>query len=209
MKKILLVLLLATPALYSMMKEVRQIERLPDMPFGSTRHSNYDKDAERDANDDNDVPRAIVKSKKWSTTKKCIVALLVINTVGLGTDIASLKTSNVLKDQVSPITAYPFKQGLGFPFSPQIGPERNPNCTYTEYAGGQWPTIDFPGAKGECPCDRGACVCTVEECPPADSYKQYWNATFGTQVTSIATRIVSMLGIGLGSWLYNSVYGLE
>ena len=207
MKKVLLLLLIASSSIYSMEDESGNDLDRPSMPVSilSSRHSNYD----RDKNDDNDGPRPVRAKKRWTTTKKFIVALLAVNAIGLGTDIASMKTSHVLSDQVSPITAYPFQQGFGFPFSPTIGPERNPNCTYTEYAGAQWPTSDFPGAKGDCPCILQKCVCTVEECPPAQLYEKYWRATFATQITSITMRVASILGIGLGAWLYDASYGLE
>ena len=207
MNKLVLLLFIATSNICSMDNESEKNLSVPSMPVNAlSSRENYD----RDENDDNDTPPIHRKAKnRCSITKKFIVALLALNAVGLGTDIASLETSHALSDEVSPITAYPFKQGFGFPFSPQIGPERNPNCTYTEYAGGEWPTLDFPGAKGDCPCIQGKCVCTVEECPPAQSYEKYWSATFATQITSILTRVASILGIGFGALMYNASYGIE
>lgn len=206
MKRILLLLLIASPNIYSMHNESETDCERPPIPTSgfSNRHNNYD----RDENDDNDTPIHRKAKRGWTSTKTFIAALLTINAIGLGTDIANLQTFRVLSDEVSPVTAYPFKQGYGFPFSPQIGPERNPNCTYTEYAG-QWPTSDFPGAKGDCPCIQGKCVCTVEECPPAQSYEKYWSTIVATQITSIAMRVASLLGIGLGTWMYGTSYGLE
>lgn len=202
MKKMLLLLLIAIPNIYSMTNSDDEITEIP--PLASTRHSNYDQD------DDNDVrvPKKI--KKKWSTAQKFILGLMLTNCVGLGTDIASLKTSAALNNEVSPITAYPFKQGIGFPFSPQVGPERNPNCTYTNYTGNEWPTINFASAKGECPCNITSCACTVEECAHAESYKKYWGTGLATQISSIATRVICLVGTGLGTWIvYDSTYGLE
>lgn len=142
------------------------------------------------------------KKKKTEWHKPCLLALLALSTTGLVADISTRVKADALNDQVGPITAYPFVYGQGFPFFNGDGPAQKINCTYTLYEEGYWKPRGLPCVKGSCGCIRGReCRCTIEKCPPAQEYETHFNNQLGCNITSICTRVITLLGIG--GWLAN------
>lgn len=141
------------------------------------------------------------KSKTGRWSKACLLSLLAVSGIGLVADSVTRAEADVLSNQVSPITAYPFVPGKGYPFlNDSDGLAQKLNCNYTAYF--DTSAESMPPYKGECSCFRGfGCACTLETCPPAQEYKTHFYNQLGCNVTSICTRLAAFLGIG--GWLMN------
>ena len=137
------------------------------------------------------------RSLKCSTTSKWLVGLLALSAAGLAFDSSTIAYATNLNNEVSPITAYPCTNDA----CPFIDDDREQKvgCTYSEYENGFIPPLYV---KGNCRCFRGkGCHCTIEKCPPAEQYIGHFKTQLGCQITSLCTRILSI--VTLGSWGLN------
>jgi len=135
-----------------------------------------------------------------SNRKKLFSVIVVFIILALISVVTSFICFLHLKNINSPITGYPFQQSQNNTYKlPDI--TRKPECKYWVYDdndgkgdNGYWPPHGLPSIKGDAVCFRPrGCFALIEECPPAQEYKKYFNLVFGFHISTIVILSLSLI----------------
>lgn len=148
------------------------------------------------SNDDEVTIKTKRNQRRWVGAGLTLCA--VVSLTGQGMSIGG---SQAMKNQVSPIVAYPYDVAYGPSNSrtlsiPNI--EHKPGCTYEEFADTHF-FLNFIYTRGSAWCEEKPdpyCYALIEKCGKADSYISKAKITFSGHIISLLAT-VPFLGYGL------------